>query len=229
MKEYQLQTPKKDQHPHANRRSSKSISNYTSKKTHQISKKCLDSAFTLVSEDVSLESPLIELSSISEITDDHPLDESAESSILTLSPVISPSPETVTPSDLTPLTSSITGEEDEPNNLSVFRSSFVESKNSDAMVAVEADMVVNHLKLARIQLKNSTDADISSRKLLDALIKLVIEEFDGLREENDRFAELVTMKRRIVFVSVFLWILVSVIFLFRSCGGKSSFSEPLPT
>lgn len=153
-----------------------------------------------------------------------------QSSILTLSPVISPSPETVTPSDLTPLTSSITGEEDEPNNLSVFRSSFAESKNSDDMVAVEADMVVNHLKLARIQLRDSTDADISSWKLLNALIKLVIEEFDGLHEEKDRFAELVRMKRRIVCVSVFLWILVvSAIFLFRSCGAKRSFTEPLPT
>lgn len=46
----------------------------------QISKKCLDSVFTLVSKDVSLESPIgsIEFSLISEIFEDHQLGESAE-------------------------------------------------------------------------------------------------------------------------------------------------------
>lgn len=142
-----------------------------------------------------------------------------QSSILSPSPVISPSPETVALYDLSPMMSTVTGEEDEPNSFSVFRSGFAESKGNDDIVPVEADMVVNHLKLARTKLMNSTDVDVSSRKLLDALIKTVIEECDGLHEEKDQFAELVTMKRRVVFVCVVLWILVvSVIFLFRSCG-----------
>ncbi|KAF7146337.1 hypothetical protein RHSIM_Rhsim04G0240400 [Rhododendron simsii] len=218
----ELQTPKNDQHPHANRRS-KSTASFT-KKTQQISKKCLDPAFSSVSDDVA------ELSSTSETSDDHLLVQSAESSILSPSPVISPSPETVALYNLSPMMSTVTGEEDEPNSFSVSHSGFAESKGNDDIVPMEADMVVNHLKLARTKLMNSTDLDVSSRKLLDALIKTVIEEYDGFQEEKDQFAELVTMKRRVVFVCVVLWILVvSVIFLFRSCGGRSSFGEPLPT
>lgn len=143
---------------------------------------------------------------------------------------MSPSLEEVALNDLSPLMSVVTREEDEPNSLSVFNSRFAESKGNDDIVAVEADMVVNHLRLARTKLMNSTDIDVSSRKLLDALIKTVIEEYDGLYEEKDQFAELVMMKWRVVFVCVLLWILVvSVIFLFRSCGGRSSFNGPLPT
>ncbi|KAE9455082.1 hypothetical protein C3L33_13000, partial [Rhododendron williamsianum] len=238
----ELQNPKNDQHSHPNRRS-KSIAGFT-KKTQQISKKCLDPAFSSVSDDVA------ELSSTSETSDDHLLVQSAEVNstfrfaierhanclikLFAFSTcdfrVISPSPETVALYDLSPMMSTVTGEDDEPNSFSVFHSGFTESKGNDDIVPVEADMVVNHLKLARTKLMNSTDVDVSSRKLLDALIKTVIEEYDGLHEEKDQFAELVTMKRRVVFVCVVLWILVvSVIFLFRSCGGRSSFGEPLPT
>ncbi|KAI8002499.1 Protein SINE3 [Camellia lanceoleosa] len=206
MKDYQLQTPRKDHHhhhqQHANRRS-KSISDHT-KKSQKISKKCLDSVFTSVSEDVSFKSPKgsIEFSSLSEISEDHQFDESAESFISSLNPVLSPSSETVALSDLTPLSSAIA-------DVSVCHYRSAETKNSIDIVAVEAEMVC--------------------KKLLDTLIEVVIGEFNALPEEKDRFAELVLTKTQVVFLSFLLWILaVSVVFLFSS-GVQSSFSEPPPT
>ncbi|XP_057476066.1 uncharacterized protein LOC130764041 [Actinidia eriantha] len=219
MKGFKLQTPKSD-HQQANRKS-KSIYDHT-KKPQKISKKCLDSVFSLVSDDVSLEFPKdsIEFASISEISDDHQLGESAESFIASPSPMLSPSAEPVASSNLTPLSSTITSD-------SHFKNS--ELKDSDDIVAVEAEMVVNHLKQAQIQVMNSASTDLRSKKLLDALINEVIEEFNVLPEEKDQFAEIVAMKTRVVLVSFLLWILVvSVIFLFRP-RVQSSFPEPPPT
>ena len=143
-----------------------------------------------------------------------------QSFIASPSPMLSPSSETVASSNLTPLSSTITSD-------SPFKNS--ESKDSDDIVAVEAEMVVNHLKQARIQVMNSASTDLRSKKLLDALINVVIEEFNVLPEEKDQFAEIVAMKTRVVLVSFLLWILVvSVIFLFRS-RVQSSFPEPPPT
>ncbi|KAA8527356.1 hypothetical protein F0562_034929 [Nyssa sinensis] len=227
MRDYQLQTPQKE-HQHANRRS-KPISNHA--KNHQkISKKCLNSVFALASEDFSLESPKdsIDFSSISEISDDNQIGESPESVIATMNPVLSPSSETVSLSDLTPLSSSITVVKDEADNVSVNRCGFSES-NSVRTGPVEAQIVLNHLRQARIQVLNSADADLQSKKLLDALIKVVIDEFYGLPEERDRFAELLSTKTRIVFLSFSLWILaVLAVFLFSS-SVQSSFIEPPPT
>ena len=143
-----------------------------------------------------------------------------QSFIASPSPMLSPSSETVASSNLTPLSSTITSD-------SPFKNS--ESKDSDDIVAVEAEMVVNHLKQARIQVMNSASTDLRSKKLLDALIRVVIEEFNVSPEEKDHFAEIVTMKTRVVFLSFLLWIVVvSVIFLFRS-GVRSSFAEPPQT
>ena len=143
-----------------------------------------------------------------------------QSFIASPSPMLSPSSETVASSNLTPLSSTITSD-------SPFKNS--ESKDSDDIVAVEAEMVVNHLKQAQIQVMNSASTDLRSKKLLDALIRVVIEEFNVSPEEKDHFAEIVTMKTRVVFLSFLLWILVvSVIFLFRS-GVRSSFAEPPQT
>ncbi|CAL5395788.1 unnamed protein product [Camellia sinensis] len=214
MKEYQLQTPKKE-HQHSKIRRSKSISEH-SKKPHRISQKCLNSVFTSVSED------LVEFSSISEISEDNQLRESAESFIASLNQVISPSLETF-------LSSTITVDKDEVVDVSVGHCRSAKSKKSVDIVSVEAEVVVNHLKQARIQVMNSTSADLQSKKLLNALIEVVIEEFNALPEEKDRLSQLVSMKTRVVFMIFLLWIVAVSMFLHFSSRGQSSFSEPPPT
>ncbi|KAL7220837.1 hypothetical protein ACSBR2_013683 [Camellia fascicularis] len=231
MKEHQLQTPKKE-HQHSNIRRSKAISEH-SKKPRRISQKCLNSVFTSVSED------LIEFSSISEISEDNQLRESAEvnpnftsqlnSFIASPNQVISTSLETFSPSDLTPLSSTITVGKDEVVDVSESHCRSAESKKSVDIVSVEAEVVVNHLKQAQIQVMNSTNADLQSKKLLNALIEVVIEEFNALPEEKDRLSELVSTKTRVVFTIFLLWIIAVSMFLHFSSRGKSSFSEPPPT
>ncbi|KAI8010939.1 hypothetical protein LOK49_LG06G03410 [Camellia lanceoleosa] len=221
MKEYQLQTPKKE-HQHSKTRRSKSISEH-SKKPHRISQKCLNSVFTSVSED------LVEFSSILEISEDNQLRESTESFIASPNQVISPSLETFSLSDLTPLSSTITVDKDEVVDVSVGHCRSAKSKKSVDIVSVEAEVVVNHLKQARIQVMNSTSADLQSKKLLNALIEVVIEEFNALPEEKDRLSELVSMKTRVVFMIFLLWIVAVSMFLHFSSRGQSSFSVPPPT
>ncbi|PSR97883.1 Zinc transporter 8 like, partial [Actinidia chinensis var. chinensis] len=171
-----------------------------------LAKKCLESVFSSVSDDFALESlkDSIEFFSISEISDDHQLVESAESFLASLSPMLSPSSETVASSNLTPLSSTITSDRN------------------------QTEMVVNHLKQAQIQVMNSASTNLRSKKLLDALINVVIEEFNVSPEEKDHFTEIVTMKTLVVLLSFLLGILVAVMFLFRS-GVQSSFTEPPPT
>ncbi|XP_057487631.1 uncharacterized protein LOC130773710, partial [Actinidia eriantha] len=159
----------------------------------------------------------IEFSSISEISDDHQLGESAESFIASLSSMLSPSLETVASPNLTPLWSTITLDMNQAGDDSSSHFKNSKSKNSDDIVAVEAEMVVNHLKQAQIQVMNSASTDLRSKKLLDALINVVIEEFNVSPEEKDHFAEIVKMKTRVVLLSFLLCILVVlVMFLFRS-------------
>ncbi|KAL6970220.1 hypothetical protein U1Q18_029922, partial [Sarracenia purpurea var. burkii] len=196
-----------------------------------ISKKHLNSVFTSDSDDVPL--PLrkdsIEFSSISEIPEDYQLGESAESFVASVDPLFSPSLESSALSDLTALTSTITADNDEVGDNSVGHCNSAESKSRVDIVSVDAEMVVHHLKQARVQIRNSTNADLQSKKLLDALIEGVIEDFNALPAETDRFAELVSMKTRVVFVSFFMWILaVSAVLIFSS-GVRNSFTEPPPT
>ncbi|KAF5950809.1 hypothetical protein HYC85_012802, partial [Camellia sinensis] len=132
-------------------------------------------------------------------------------------------------SDLTPLSSTITVDKDEVVYVSVSHCRSAESKTSADIVSVEAEVVVNHLKQARIQVMNSTNADLQSKKLLNALIEVVIEEFNALPEEKDRLSELVSMKTRVVFMIFLVWVVAVLMFLHFSSRGQSSFSELPPT
>ncbi|XP_059630456.1 uncharacterized protein LOC132273517 [Cornus florida] len=225
MRENHLQTPQKE-HLLANRRS-KSMSEQA-KKPQKISKKCLNSVFTSVSEDVSVGSPKdsIDFSSISEVYVDGQFGDSAESFTESVNPEISPSLETAAPSQLTPLSSTITVNNDENGSVSVNRCRSAES-NSVKIGSIEEEMVINHLRQARIEILNS--ANLQSKKLLDALVKVVIEEFCGLPEEKDQFSELLSTKAHLVLLSFFLWILAVVGVFFFSFGVRSSFNGLAPT
>lgn len=95
--------------------------------------------------------------------------------------------------------------------------------------SVELEIVVDILKRNRTQVLNSADVDPQSKKILDALIEIVIEEFYNRPKERDRFAELVSIKIQIVLLSFFLWMLaVAVAFFFGSAVQHSS-SRHLPT
>lgn len=105
----------------------------------------------------------------------------------------------------------------------------LEEWNGAKKGTVEAEMVVKHLRLAQTQVLNSVGADLGSKKLLDTLIKAIIEEFYGLSEEKDWFTEVVSRKASLVLSSFVLWIFAVVAVFFFSSGTGSSFNGPPPT
>ncbi|KAM7467180.1 hypothetical protein LguiB_014742 [Lonicera macranthoides] len=139
---------------------------------------------------------------------------------------ISPSFETVAQSNPTVLSSQISANEGAKIQLNRVA---LEQWNGAKKGTVEAEMVVKYLRLAQTQVLNSVKADLRSQKLLDALIKTVIEEFYGLAEEKDWFTEVVSRKALLVLSSFVLWIFAVVAVFFFSSGTGSSFNGPPPT
>ncbi|KAH7858820.1 hypothetical protein Vadar_028393 [Vaccinium darrowii] len=223
MEGYQLQTPI-NENQQANRSTSKAISRHT-KQTQNFSKKSLNSVFMSVSEDALLESPTnsIKFFPISEVYNQ--LSDSAESCIGSPDPLISPSSN----ADLAPLLPNVTAENKQKAGDIINHINSTELKNCAGIVSVEVEMVVHHLKQAQIRLMSSANSDLQTKKLLDTLIGLVIEEFTALPEEKDQFSELVSLKTRVVYTSFFLWILVVCLVLLFSFRVQSSFNEPPPT
>ncbi|KAJ6318134.1 hypothetical protein OIU76_013640 [Salix suchowensis] len=91
---------------------------------------------------------------------------------------------------------------------------------------LEADIVVNLLKQARIEVSK---ADVQSKKLLDALIKVVIDEFYTLAEEKDSTNCFVSMKGLVVCLCVLIWSFAVSMFLLFDLRLGSSGGGPLPT
>ncbi|GFZ11467.1 hypothetical protein Acr_22g0008650 [Actinidia rufa] len=176
----------------------------------QISKKCLESVFSSVSDDFAFESlkDSIEFSSISEISDDHQLGEFAELHRIAESNAFTFIGDgSFVQSHSIVVHYHFRQESNRRCRIQPFQK-FQMEKNNDDIVSVEAEMVVNHLKQAQIQVMNSASTDLCTKKLLDALINVVIEEFNVSPEEKDHIAEIVKMKTRVVLLSFLLWILV---------------------
>lgn len=178
MKGYQLQTPN-NENQQANRSTFKAISQHT-KQTQNFSKKSLNSVFTSVSEDALL-ADSIEFFPISEVYNQ--LSDSAESCIGSPDSFISPSSNT----DLAPLLPTVTADNKQKAGDIINHINSTEIKNCAGIVSVEAEMVMHHLKQAQIRHMSSANSDLQTKKLLDALIVLVIEEFTALPEEKDQF------------------------------------------
>ncbi|KAL6190830.1 hypothetical protein ACLB2K_037224 [Fragaria x ananassa] len=109
----------------------------------------------------------------------------------------------------------------------------IDEVNRDADVtefgSIGAEVVASFLKQARIQVLNSAGVDAKSKKLLDALVEIVIEDFHTVPEERDHIAELLSAKAKILVVCSLLWILAMAVFLVFSSGAQGTFPGQLPT
>lgn len=216
MREHHLQTPLKDL---GNRRS-KSISTDLTKKPLKATRKNLNSVF---------ESQAAAAASFSEsssaISDDPNLliDSSAED--LLLIPETSPSSETV---DQTPLSSTVISDKFKECTGSNIRCGI--SLISDVKFGfVEAEMAVKYLREAQMQVVNATDIDIRYKKLLDALMNTVVEEFYGLPDDKDWYNNIVSKKFHLVTLTFLLWVIAVFIGFFFRLGENNSFYGTLPT
>lgn len=95
--------------------------------------------------------------------------------------------------------------------------------------SVEAEMVIKYIWEAGMQGVNATDVDIRYKKLLDAVIKTVIEEFDGLSEDKHWYDTLISKKFHLVTLACLPGVVVVFIRLFFHSSENNSFYGPLPT
>ena len=83
-------------------------------------------------------------------------------------------------------------------------------------------IVVDFLKIARSQGLNSVDVDTRSKKLLDALLSIIVDEFYAQPEEKDRSDELIAKKTKIVLLCFVFWILAMAMTFFFSTRVENS-------
>ncbi|XP_024030405.1 uncharacterized protein LOC112094238 [Morus notabilis] len=102
--------------------------------------------------------------------------------------------------------------------------------DSTSVNSMEAEIVIGLLRKAVSQVLNSPDmADSQSRKLLEALIDIVLEMLQTAPDEGDRITKLLHAKTRIVLVFILLCIFATAVTRIFSSGSQSSFGKPLPT
>ncbi|KAL0457514.1 UNVERIFIED_CONTAM: hypothetical protein Slati_1090600 [Sesamum latifolium] len=95
------------------------------------------------------------------------------------------------------------------------------------MEPIEAEVVIKHLREARIQVLNSKDVG-PSKKLLDALINIIIEEFyGGLYDEKEWLDKFLSNKANLVFLSLMLGIFAIIMCGFLRSG--TNLTGPTPT
>ena len=94
---------------------------------------------------------------------------------------------------------------------------------------MEADVLANLLKEARLQVLNSADVNTKNKKLLDTLIKIAVDDFFAIPQERDGVVELVSMKHRIVFACFVVCILAVSVILFFNSEPQRPFIGPPPT
>ncbi|KAB2599291.1 hypothetical protein D8674_009562 [Pyrus ussuriensis x Pyrus communis] len=202
----------------------------------KIPKKSLNTVFSAVSEDepvdnfkISVDStPISENSKIS--VDYTPISvisdvDFTESMMLVPDPALSMPSETLLPSNVS-LSPEASVNKDGLGNVSLSsgKSSEFDGLNFGSM---EADIVERFLRQARTQVLNS-EVDTKSKKILDALVDIVLEELHTSPAERDWVTELLSTKIYITMACFVLWIIALAVWVFGS-GRRNTFRGPLPT
>ena len=89
------------------------------------------------------------------------------------------------------------------------------------MNSLKVEGVVKNLQESMFQVLHSADIEPRSKKILDALVKMVIEEFYSLHEERNIVVELFSKKIRIVLLCFVLGMLAvsAGLFVFSDVQG----------
>lgn len=94
--------------------------------------------------------------------------------------------------------------------------------------SLEAELVVNCLRKVTTEVLSLSEVDPQSKKLLHALLEMVIKMLQTVPEQKDRTNELLLAKTQIIFTCL-LFILAMVIGFYFVSGPRSSFGKPPPT
>ncbi|KAL8484808.1 hypothetical protein ACS0TY_027193 [Phlomoides rotata] len=226
MRDVQFQTPQRDQHS-ANRR--QKTASDLNKNLRKVTKKSLNPAFKAVSEDDS--AVLESLNELSEASDENPYGECVENFLASVNLVDTSSSETAAISDLASQSESpssvITSHKHAAVNETNTKIPEVDSLNK--IKSIEAELVIKHLQEARIQVMKSNDLG-PSKKLLKALINIIIEEIHGgLYEESDWLDKLLSGKSNLVILSFGMAIIVLLMLWFLRLSSLRFLATPTPT
>lgn len=214
MKDYQ--TPQRDQT--ANRRS---------RKPQKIAK-CLTATFSSLPDDKIQPISKEDFSPISAASDINQIPDIDRSFLEGVNPAFSASCETSLFPDLSP-SSVVTFDNEQLDKVPV---NFSGSNDMDeaSVGSVEVEIAVNSLRRALTQVLQSTDVGHQSKKLINASMSIIVEDFLAIPQERDQIAQLISVKNHVLFLCVFLWFIVlAIAFFFGSSGVNSSFIGPLPT
>lgn len=80
--------------------------------------------------------------------------------------------------------------------------------------SVEVEIAVNSLRRALTQVLQSTDVGHQSKKLINASMSIIVEDFLAIPQERDQIAQLISVKNHVLFLCVFLWFIVLAIAFF---------------
>ncbi|KAL6519759.1 hypothetical protein OROMI_032653 [Orobanche minor] len=191
-------------------------------------------AFKALPED---ESAVLEsLDDFPVVSNDNPFVESAENFIALMSPLDTPSSEKVDVSDLTSPTLSsfsvITSDDRVIVNATDTEFKIHEADFLDEIKSIETEVVIKHLREARIQVLKSKDVG-SSKKILDALINIVIEEYNGGvfgLEERKGAKKFLPKNANMIFLSFMMGVYAVLMLWFFSSDAKGfNTTGPTPT
>lgn len=142
-------------------------------------------------------------------------------------PAQSISSETSASSDIAPLSKLSTGE-NALENVKVESRGMVTSDGLKIR-SLEAEIVVELLMQARAHVLSSSDTDFRSKRLLETLINIIIDETYLLPAETDQFPGVMIARTRLLILCFLLWILIFSVVFFFSSGAQGSTYEPPPT
>ncbi|KAL9320537.1 hypothetical protein ACSQ67_012376 [Phaseolus vulgaris] len=181
----------------------------------QITDKSLNTAFASVSEDS------VDLSLFSEISDANRNED------LTTFFLEEPSSMTLLPSDLTP--KKLT---DSTGVISATNCIGVDEINTSKFNSVEAEITVNFLRNVKNEILNSVNAAPQRRiELMDRIIEYIVSDLQTYTqpEERDQFAHLISMKNRMLFLCIFIWVIAVSVVLFFTSDTRSPYRGSTPT
>ena len=141
---------------------------------------------------------------------------------ITSSSCTSPALSSISTVTMTPFSSPI------PSEASPDYASSGDGATKEETDTFKLESLVNHMRQSMFQVLHSADIDPQYKKLLDALVKLVIEESHILHEEKDMVVYLSSKKIKIAMVSFAMCVIAISSGLFLFSDG-SSYDGPPPT
>ncbi|XP_076894728.1 uncharacterized protein LOC143547108 [Bidens hawaiensis] len=255
----ELQTPKSEHLPLPSTRKLKSINPPSKKPHHQQQKttkpNAASSGFTPITVEDSIEKISLAEADQSIVVDPPVSDDiesargsliseafefyddqaSIESYIASFNQHISPSFITTplsskSPDATTPLSCITTAETTPPSStFKITTDAVIHEATIEESKSVKPEPLVKHLRESIIQVLNSSDIEPNYKKLLDALIKTVIEQFCTSHEDKGSVVERFSKKVKFVLLSYLLVMLLGSVGFFLLSDAQNSYHGPPPT